>query len=203
MRMKSAPRTEDLERAEREQKLKDFIIANLDHLQQGADSILLVARAPNGPASRVLFQLTSELASRQLGAQIAFAGAVNASTGETWRFGFDPDFTHEIRLLRDPRFLDGHEQLVLGGRSLWFGDSMRREPDKRDAFTCFFDGDVAAANQARSTFQRLWSSGEPIYAHSLPDPVCPPKPEATEQPASAVPPNAIDTLEAWQVSTRH
>ena len=209
MRLKSPPRNETTEREEREQQLRDFINSNLDSLSQGPDAMLLIARAPDSLPARILFEMSPVLASRRLGAQFAFTGAAVATDGDAWRMQFDPAFIHEIRVLRDPRYLDGHEQLVLGGRSMWFGDSMRREPDKRDAFASFIDGNEAASAHSRATFKRVWVAAKPIYAHGVaPHTPAPPAeseavPAAAAQLAAGMPPGSVETLEAWQVSTRH
>ena len=208
MRLKSPPRTDKTEREEREQQLRDFIRSNLDGLAEGAGAVLLFARAPDSLPARIVFELSETLAARNAGARFVFAGAAAAASGEQWRLNFDPAFGHEIRILRDPRYLDGHEQLVLGGRSVWFGDSMRREPEKRDAFVHVVDGCEETAARCRATFQHVWAAAAPIYAHGLdagataqPLPV----PEAPVPPKTenALPPGGLETLEAWQVSTRH
>lgn len=207
MRLKSPPRNETTQREEREQQLRDFITSNLDQLTEGPAAMLLIARAPDSLPARVIFELSSALAKRNLGAQIAFTGAAVATDGDAWRMQFDPAFAHEIRVLHDPRYLDGHEQLVLGGRSLWFGDCMRREPEKRDAFASFVDDNEAASARSRATFNRIWAAAKPIYAHGQAPAVVTPTVEAvpiqTATVAEGVPPASVDTLEAWQVSTRH
>ena len=209
MNLKSPPRKETTEREERQQQLRDFIGSSLDALQDGPDSVLLIARAPDSLPARILFELSKVLAARNLGARIAFTGAATATVGDAWRLNFDTAFAHEIRVLRDPRFLDGHEQLVLGRHSVWFGDSMRREPDKRDAFASFVAGSADMVAQSRATFQRVWAAALPIYAHRSPTQdvtaQAQPEPEAVQQAkqSNGLPPGSLETLEAWQVSTRH
>ena len=207
MQLKSPPRNATTEREEREAQLRDFITSNLASLIEGPDAMLLIARAPDSLPARILFEMSSVLASHNLGAQIAFTGAAVATDGDAWRMQFDPSFTHEIRVLRDPRYLDGHEQLVLGGRSLWFGDSMRREPDKRDAFVSFVDGNEEVTARSRATFKRVWMAAKPIYAHGpvavVVAPAAEPESMPAAQVAAGVPPGTVETLEAWQVSTRH
>ncbi len=212
MQLKSPPRNATTEREERATQLRDFITSNLESLSEGPAAILLIARAPDSLPARIIFEMSEVLASRRLGAQIAFTGAAVATDGDAWRMQFDPAFSHEIRVLRDARYLDGHEQLVLGGRSLWFGDCMRREPDKRDAFASFVDGNEAVAAHSRAAFKRVWVAAKPIYAHgqvhdrqapAAADEAVPAAPVAASTVAAGVPPGSIETLEAWQVSTRH
>ena len=208
MRLKSPLRNETTEREEREQQLRDFIKSNLDSLSEGPDALLLFARAPDSLVARIVFELSEALAARKLGARFVFAGAAAATSGDAWRLNFDPAFSHEIRILRDPRYLDGHEQLVLGRCSVWFGDSMRREPDKRDAFIHYVGSCERTATRTRATFHRVWAAASPIFANGpVSLPAVQPEP-AREAPAlsgsaTALPPGGLETLEAWQVSTRH
>ena len=98
---------------------------------------------------------------------------------------------------------------MLGRHSVWFGDCMRRDPDKRDAFTCFVTGSADTVVQTRATFQRVWAAAIPIYVHRLPsaDASVQPQlePEAVQQSnqSRGLLPGSLETLEAWQVSTRH
>ena len=80
---------------------------------------------------------------------------------------------------------------------------MRREPDKRDAFSTFAVDAPSQVAQARFAFSRVWSMADPLYVHQLA--VTPEVAEIAVGPADPVmvPPGAIETLEAWQPSTRH
>lgn len=167
MQTKAPARSEIREREDREQQLKEFIRAALEAVKSGPREILLVARAPESIAAKALFAVSDECAVRHIRARIVFAGGALVKTGEAWHLSFDPAFHHEIRILHDARFLDGHEQLVLGIQAQWFGDNMRREPDKRDAFAMFKGKDEEGAGRSRATFERLWNLAVPVYAHSL------------------------------------
>lgn len=166
MRLK-APLNPVMAELDREQQLRDFIRSALEAMESGPAEILLLARAPESLAAKVLFSLSEELSCHQVSGRVIFAGGALVQTGEAWHLRFDPEFSHEISLLRDARFLDGHEQLVIGNVSLWFGDSMRREPDKRDAFASYRSGDALAVERARTTFDRIWALAEPVYVHSI------------------------------------
>lgn len=167
MQIKAPARTDNREREDREQQLKEFMRAALEAVKSGPGEILLVARAPESLAAKALFAISDECASRSIRARIVFAGGALVKTGEAWHLSFDPAFRHEIRLLHDARFLDGHEQLVLGATAQWFGDSMRREPDKRDALALYKQADHEGASRSRATFERLWALAIPVYAHSM------------------------------------
>lgn len=66
-----------------------------------------------------------------------------------------------LRTSQSSRLLDAHEQLVLGSRSSWTGDCMRRNPRERDAFETFGGDDEQLAEWARRSFDRLWSNSLP------------------------------------------
>ena len=152
-----------------------------------------MARAPESVAAKALFAVSEQLAKHRITARIVLAGGAVVKSGDSWHLSFDPGFRHEIRILHDVRFLDGHEQLVLGCNSQWFGDSMRREPDKRDAFTMFLNDDQVAAGRSRATFDRLWALAEAVYVHcldSVSDPVevsvvAPPPPVPAAEPTAS------------------
>ena len=127
---------------------------------------------------------------------------------------FNSGFVHETRIVSEPRMLDGHEQLVIGADHVWYGDSMRREPDKRDAYSAFSPCDAVAGGRALATFARIWAQAAPVYVHSglvaaiastePLKPEAPIEPTATIHPTpAALPPGAAETLDAWQPSTRH
>ena len=167
MQFKAPIRPMAADREDREHKLREFVQVGVAEAGAAGEPILLVARCPDSLSTRLLFALSAELAASGVAARIVFAGAPLVATGEAWNLSFDPAFRHEIRLLRDPRYLDGHEQMVVGTSSVWFGDSMRREMDKRDAFSSFIAGNPETAGRARVTFERLWTAAEPLYQHQL------------------------------------
>lgn len=68
----------------------------------------------------------------------------------------------EIRWAANPRFLDAHEQLVLGTSASWTGDCMRRDPHKRDAFQSFNRDCLESAGWARICFDRIWEAADPL-----------------------------------------
>ena len=61
-------------------------------------------------------------------------------------------------MVRDQRLVAAHEQLVLAPDYAWIGDSMRREPSRRDTFERFAPASAEVAMQATRSFERLWRS---------------------------------------------
>jgi hypothetical protein len=67
-----------------------------------------------------------------------------------------------IRCSQAANLLDAHEQLVLGDKSSWTGDCMRRNPRERDAFERFGPGDQQLTTWTQRSFDRLWPMGTPL-----------------------------------------
>lgn len=167
MRAKTPPFRPFETKEERETTIKTFIRDALDDTTAGReDAIALLARSPSSPVVAALLAVSDELAERRIGAAIVLAGGATAAEDETWSLSFSAKFIHEIRLTSNPRILDGHEQLIVGDRSVWYGDCMRRDPDKRDAFASFLPDDAAAARSGRFAFRQLWRGAQSIYRNA-------------------------------------
>lgn len=200
MRSKPPVASDALRMETREERLKAFMSEALEQTPGARpDAILVVARSPESAVARAIFALSPSLAARSIGARMVFASSSAMASGEVWQLSFDRGFAHEIRLVANPRFLAAHEQLVIGDGAVWFGDSMRREPDKRDAFSSY-SRDGAEALRARQTFARLWAGAEPLYVHQLDGPM----PIAVDGAASGVlPPEAAAAPAVWHAPNRH
>ena len=168
-------------------------------------AILLVARSAASPVARALAALGPQLAAADVRVSVIFASVASSASAQSWSapgsaLGFCPD----IRWARNPRLSDAHEQLVLGDRTAWYGDCMRRDPEKRDAFERFHAVCPQTAGSAQRSFQRLWALSEPVsgrvpHAHAL-------KLGGGEQPMSPEAASvavAGEMLVAPVVSTRH
>jgi hypothetical protein len=68
----------------------------------------------------------------------------------------------EVRLARNPRLIEAHEQLTIGARVAWTGDTMRRDPATSDAYECFVEDCPEIAAAAAATFERLWGDCAPL-----------------------------------------
>jgi hypothetical protein len=206
--MKSAPRMDVVKREVKEEKLKEFISAHLATLTAIEPTTwLLVARSSHSPVVKALNALAPEIAKAQITVRAILAvldhGAVDAQT-ETMML-----CATECRVAGNPRLMEAHEQLVLGANTCWIGDSMRREPDKRDAYECYADDHAMTAKWATTGFHRLWAASDAIVPRVV---VAPAADEATASPppvaASDLPnanelPPVADVVPAVTVSTRH
>ncbi len=184
---------------DREHQLKSFLIDALDTTTASRhDAILMIARSPESLALRIIAGLSADLAKRGIGANIILATASQNADAEPAAIDLASAFPHEVRLATDSRLLGAHEQIVVGDRAVWFGDSMRREPDKRDAFSSY-SKDTGQATMARQTFARVWANAAP-HRISRPE-VQPnlPDPAAISEQADG----QVGTLTVWHPSTRH
>lgn len=200
MRSNVLPRSPSELRAERELQIKSFIEAALvDNDGDRSESLLVVARSPESAVVRAVFSLSGLLDAHKISARIVLMAG---GEGERWTLDFCPGFQHEARIATDPRVLDAHEQLVIGGKATWFGDSMRREPEKRDAFMQFTASDKEVARRSRLTFEWLWARCQPLYRHEASGTI-PMALDSGETGTAAIAQDVLATLNAWLPSSRH
>lgn len=163
------------EREGREQRIERFIGRYLEGTDDGRlEAVLMVARSNESPVARALIATAADLSARGLRARIILANDDVPLEAGSNRSAVDA-LVREVRAIRDPRLLDGHEQLVLGERFVWFGDSMRRDPLQRDAYESFSADDRTAARLVRGVFERLWQLTLPLRPETSgvgPPPAC-------------------------------
>lgn len=201
---------------EREANIRSFIEAAMVGEPDGrADAIAVLAVSPESPVAKALLSISDRLADRGLGAAIVFAGGATAAKDETWSLSFSARFLHEIRLTTHPRILDAHEQIIVGSRAHWYGDCMRRDPWKRDAYASFTPDDPHATRTARANFSRLWERAQSIYRNTaLSSVMLSTSSDQRSIGMTAVSTGAVaadeamlgsigETLAAWQPSRRH
>jgi hypothetical protein len=180
MRFSAPPRATDVRCDEMEGKLRDFIrrhvVITQNSTQPGTfHPYLLVARSAGSPVARALVSIGAEIAAAGVSVRAIFATLKTEPIDEVWSVaGPATAFGRDVRLAKNPRLADAHEQLVLGPATCWFGDCMRRLPPKRDAFESFVDQCEATTRLARISFERLWLASEPLLI-------------AAPRPASAFP----------------
>lgn len=163
MRQK-APSPGDRPQQDRAQRIAHFIRQYLDlAAHDGPQTVLMVARSAASPVARALRDAAIEMGAR--GISVRMIVASEEQVQDLWPSGGRRHF-REVRVARNPGLLDAHEQLVLGQRATWFGDSLRRDPLKRDAFESYAADDAATAGRARNTFERLWQATEPFKARN-------------------------------------
>ncbi len=213
--MKSAPRMDVVKREAKEDKLKEFISAHLATMTASEPTTWsLIARSSHSPVVKALNALAPEIAKAQVTVRAILAmldnGAVDAQA-ETMML-----CSTECRVAGNPRLLEAHEQLVLSATTCWIGDSMRREPDKRDAYECYAADHALTAKWSMTSFARLWAASDAIVprvavvaAVVVPvEDVQSAQPTAEAAAASDLPsasdlPPAADVTPSVTASTRH
>lgn len=142
-----------------------------DNCDAEARSLTVIARSPASPVAVAVQGAARELKALGIEARVIFARFDPAEQFAAWAElvgELGGDFTIDsLRWARRPALLDAHEQLVLGTAMCWSGDSMRREPDKRDAYEVYDTFEPVAAARARNAFQALWQLSEPVPASRL------------------------------------
>lgn len=173
MQPKSPVNAFAVKKEEKEAKLRAFVATYLASdavvaLEPGARTCLLVARSCDSPVVATLRGMQTELA--QHGFSIHIILAAELDSRRLPPLAATPGW--DVRCLNDIRYLDAHEQLVLGTETAWIGDCMRREPSKRDAIENYASGCVTTATHALKSFGRMWKAAVPVAqaAHSEPVP---------------------------------
>lgn len=161
MTLNTLPRMDVVKREDKEAKLKAFISAYLEtrNPQHAVEPWLLIARSAESPVVLALASLAPEIAAAGITLKTLIAHCAPALPDSVAppTLGFASD----LRVSRDVRLLDAHEQLRLDAAHAWVGDCMRREPAKRDAYECYANGCTVTADWSAKSFAHLWSRGEP------------------------------------------
>lgn len=171
-----------IRKQEKEPRLKDFIAAGLKDAVAGPSRCLVVARSVDSPVMRALAAFAGEL--QQGGHELrVIISMLETSDARLGLSGCPLLIGGRARWMRAARLADAHEFLVIGSSTSWTGDSMRRDPDKRDAFEAYVNGCELAAGRGARSFERLWSLSEPVSRSRL----TPAKSSATQLQAAAGP----------------
>jgi hypothetical protein len=158
-------------RGEKELRLGAFIAQGLRglgpevqvHDLQGTEhAILVVARSAQSPVVKSIAALAHEIAAARCHVRMILARADRSGLADTFIATQAAALECEVRRVRTQRLIEAHEQLVLGARASWTGDSMRRDPSTCDAYEGFVEDCLEMATAARATFERLWRDGEPF-----------------------------------------
>jgi hypothetical protein len=165
--------------------LSQFIGKNLDSRAAAprvdGDYYLLIARSPDSPVAQALRVHTATMSALGLRVRAIFSEAEQGRAAAA--INSEPFSTDECRLIRDPRLLAAHEQLVLGPECAWIGDSMRRDPGRRDTFVRYAMQCSQTAMQAARSFDRLWRISVPADTlATMPAALAPPMPDYVGNP---------------------
>jgi hypothetical protein len=171
MRFPQQCRASVTRRGEKEMRLGAFIAQGLQGLTAGRRTseplgperaILVIARSAQSPVLKAIATLAREIAAARCSVRAILAKSERGGLADAFIAVQAAGLDCEVRLVRDPRLIEAHEQLVLGGRACWTGDTMRRDPATCDAYETFVEDCPEMAAAARLTFERLWQDGEPL-----------------------------------------
>lgn len=166
MRIASSPRLLQVGREVKEAKLREFVADDIAQRKSLGDTFAgttytVLARAPDSPVVRALYDVAPEIADAGILVQALFLD-LDCVAEDRHRPTIVDLQGVDLRVLADLRFAAAHEQLVLGPQKLWLGDCMRRDPAKRDAFEMFHGENAAAARHAQVSFSRMWVGAKPV-----------------------------------------
>jgi hypothetical protein len=169
MRMRTPLRVNVTRHEEKEQKLQEFLSQHVAAQNHGGDSprsthLLVVARSLESPVVRAVVSLADEISAAGLAVRIILAHIDRDALLDDW--GRSVAFMHEVRWARHPRLIEAHEQLVIDAETCWIGDCMRRDPTKCDAYESFVEGCGEAAGCAAVSFERLWTTCQPLVSRT-------------------------------------
>ncbi len=158
----------DLSISEKVAKLSAYIASDIDTrtargLYAAGGCYLLIARSPESPVALALREHAAGLAKSGIRIRAIF-GEVEPGHGAARVAAAPFALPSECRIARDTRLLAAHEQLVLAPDCAWIGDSMRREPSKRDAYENFAAGCAETATNAARSFEKIWRAAAPMKA---------------------------------------
>ena len=127
-------------------------------------TISFVLRSPASPMAKALLQTIAELSHLDVVINGLFTRIDPAEDYAVWALlaAARGKPLVQVRWLKREAFADANEQLVLGQHFAWYGDCMRREPAKRDAYECYAIGCADTANWNAKAFDRMWAFGEPL-----------------------------------------
>jgi hypothetical protein len=200
MTMNAKPRMDVVKREDKEDKLKAFISGYLSAtgIRENAEPWLLVARSAESPVVLALTALAPAIKGAGIEVKVLLTSVAPSVPDSTAQMAIG--FACEMRVARDIRLLDAHEQLRIDAKTSWVGDCMRREPAKRDAYECYANGCAETADWSAKAFGRLWHKSEPVLVveNAPAVVVAPPVPEmdACVPPANQIPSTVV-------ASTRH
>jgi hypothetical protein len=167
----ASPRMNVVRKDEKEAKLTDFIerflsarraeVALDQAAMTEAASCHVVARSPDSPVAKVMFNLLPQFSAQDMSLKILYAVPGDAQPTPVPLSPWAPPRI-ECRRAMDVRLLEAHELLILGPHTAWVGDCMRREPEKGDAYEFYADDCLEMAAAAQRSFSRLWAIAKPL-----------------------------------------
>jgi hypothetical protein len=160
MHAKAKTRMQVVKKEEKVAKLRAFICSALAAADAGSPigGFTLVARSSDSPVMLALISLASQLKEHGVRVEAILADAEGLADASR----IAPELISDARHLQNRRLIDAHEQLVIDMRTIWLGDTMRRDPQRQDAFECHSSDCETTAAWGRTAFDRLWRLADPV-----------------------------------------
>ncbi len=158
MIVKTPARMAVVKKEEKEQRLVAFLESVLPTTPPGSELCLLVQSA-SSPAAKAIGRLSTRLTANLISLRVIMARTdlLLPLPGVTYR------------QLADVRCYDAHELLVVGSRSAWIGDSMRRNPATTDSFELHVADCAETTTTIALSFDRLWNIAMPFTVPAIGD----------------------------------
>ena len=171
--------------------------------------ITVLARSPASPVLRALFDRMDALEIRGILVEAIIAQLDPNEDLQTLidlssRLSRGSDLPDLIRWAKNPSLLEAHEQITLGSEMCWSGDTMRREPGKRDSLDLFEPNSPHTVRIALVAFDAIWHASATIPSSQIRAGKRA-KPTATyeQQPDATIPKPFFLRTKERLLSTRH
>jgi hypothetical protein len=158
-------------RGEKELRLREFVARGLSEMA-GVETaagppgvsraIAAIARSVESPVVRAIGARAAEIASADGTVRLILAMRDGLEASGAMAAMGAVALACDVRLARNSRLIEAHEQLTIGARIAWTGDTMRRDPAISDAYECFVEDCPEIAAAAAATFERLWHDCVPL-----------------------------------------
>ena len=124
--------------------------------------ITIIARDPLAPIVTAVVARTDILRAEGVTVEVILSqtepeAALNDLNEALMTLNNDLNQDEYVRWAKKSALLDAHEQLTLGTQMCWSGDSMRREPGKRDSLDLFEQEAPHTVRLGLLAFEAIWS----------------------------------------------
>jgi hypothetical protein len=152
-------------RAEKELRLAAFIARGLQGaaaMPPAPGAVMAMARSVQSPLVKAIAARAPDIAAAGGTVRLMLARPDGLALTDALAAMRAAALACQVRLARNPRLIEAHEQLTIGARIAWTGDSMRRDPAICDAYESFVEDCPEIAAAAAATFERLWRDCAPL-----------------------------------------
>jgi hypothetical protein len=170
MRFPQHARMSVTRRGEKELRLGAFVARGLERMAALAPcappaaqrEFAAIARSVGSPVVKAIATHAREVAAAGGAVRLILARREGLGASDALAAVGAAGLACEVRLARNPRLIEAHEQLTIGARIAWTGDTMRRDPAACDAYESFAEDCPEIAAAAAATFERLWGDCAPL-----------------------------------------